>query len=117
MADQRRDRETVTRVINGWLRERGQRQRAKTFSQRHPARHRTRHGHRVPADFRYGGFSGKQIRMPAGWRTTGRIQTVKFFTVPDNGKSIAADAVAGRLDNGQRHGGRNRRINGISAQL
>ena len=55
--------------------------------------------------------------MPAGRRAPGRVQAVKFFTVPDDGKGVAADAVAGRLNNGQRHGGGNGRIDGVATQL
>ena len=66
MANQRRNRETVSRIVNGWLRQRGQRQRAETLCQCDPAGYRTGHGHGVPADFGYRRFSGKEIRMPAG---------------------------------------------------
>ena len=117
MANQRGDREAVARIVNGGLRQRGQRQRAETFRQRDPAGYRTRHGHRVPAYFRHSGFTGKQIRMPARRRTTGRVQTVQLFTVPDDGKGVAADPVAGRLNHRQRHRGGNGRIDGIPAQL
>ena len=68
MTNQRRDGKAVARVVNGRLRQRGQRQRAEALRQRDPAGYRSRHGHRVPANFRHCAFSGKQIRMPAGRR-------------------------------------------------
>ncbi|MNL32864.1 hypothetical protein D3C87_1547420 [compost metagenome] len=42
---------------------------------------------------------------------------MQFFTVPDDGKRIAANSVTGRLNDGERHGGCNRRVNGIAAEL
>ena len=117
MPNQRGDREAVARVVNGGLRQGGQRQRAEAFRQGDPAGYRPRHGHRVPADFGHRGFSGKQIRVPARRRTTGSVQAVQLFTVPDDSKGVAADAVAGRLDHRQRHGGGYGRINGIPPQL
>ena len=70
MPNQRGDREAVARVVNGRLRQGGQRQRSEAFRQGDPAGYRPRHGYRVPADFGYRGFSGKQIRVPARRRTT-----------------------------------------------
>ena len=117
MPNQRGDREAVARVVNGGLRQGGQRQRSEAFRQGDPAGYRPRHGYRVPADFGHRGFSGKQIRVPARRRTTGGVQAVQLFTVPDDSKGVAADAVAGRLDHRQRHGGGYGRIHGIPAQL
>ena len=42
---------------------------------------------------------------------------MKLFTVPDDGKGVAADPVAGRLNYRQRHRGGNGCIDGIAAQL
>ena len=42
---------------------------------------------------------------------------MKLFTVPDDGKGVAADPVAGRLNHRQRHRGGNGCIDGIAAQF
>ena len=113
--DQRRDRKTVARVVDGRLCQRGQRQGAEALRQRRPGRYRARHGDRFPADLRHAAAANEAPGMPGGRRAARRVQTMQPTAVPDDGEGVAADAVAGRLQHRQRHGGGDRRVHRVAA--
>ncbi len=84
------------------------------FSERsHPRAHRARHGHGIPAALRHRRHAFEAIERPARWRAAGRVEAVQLLAVPQDAERVAADAVARRLDHGQRDRGRERRIDGV----
>ena len=113
--DDRRDGETVAGIADGRRGQRRERQAAEAAPERDPAGDGARHGDAVPAARRHGAASGEARRRPGGGRPAGRVQPVQFLAVPEDGEGVAAEAAAGRLDHGQRHGGGKRRVDGVAA--
>ena len=85
------------------------------FGELHPCAHRARHGDRVPAALRHRRHAFEAFERPPGRRAAGGVQAVQLLAVPQDAERVAADAVARRLDDGQRDGGCERRIDGIAA--
>ena len=112
IGDDLRNRRAVTGVLNGRFEVHVHRLLAELVMQRVPAIDRARHRHGRGAEGRnllalheFVGFRLHVVQCRAQGRATGAIVAVELlrFRVPDDGKQIAADAVAGRLDQAE-HG-------------
>jgi hypothetical protein len=106
--------------VNGRLHQVGKRQLAKALAQRHPGRHRAGHGDGIDAPRgRRGGMgavlSAEVLRRPALRGAARGIQAMQLLSVPQDGKGVAAQAVADRLGDGDGGCGRNGRIDCIAA--
>ena len=73
------------------------------------------HGDGVPTQKRHRIESVKTLGFEGLGRATGRIQAVQPPARPDQGEGVGPDPVAGRLDDGQGHGGRNRSVDGVAS--
>ena len=59
----------------------------------------------------------QRLRGERGGRSAGSVQAVEPLAIPDERQRIAADAVRGRFDDGERDARRQRRIHSIAALL
>ena len=69
-----------------------------TLRERRPSGYGAGHGDGVPAGGGHGLTAGKAAQGPRLGRTAGAVQTLEVFAVPEDRKSVAADAVAGWFD-------------------
>ena len=109
------DDEAVGSVTDGRFEKIGKGEFAESAGEGGPDIHGAGHRHRIPAELRHAGPSGEAGWGPGTRRASGTIQAVQLLAVPDDGEGIAADAVAGRLDDGQGDRGRKGRIDRIAA--
>src|SRR6185295_876037 len=88
---------------------------AEFFGEIDPRTHRTRHRDRFPSARGHRVLSLEAIVAPARGRASRSVETVQLLAIPQNAERIAANTVAGRLDNRQRDRRRKYRVNGVAA--
>ena len=115
--DDRRHRVPVARIADGGLEQVRERQRAIALRQRGPSGNGAWDGDRFPPALRHRALAGVAGRRHRGGRAARCVETCESATVPDDREKVAAEAVAARLDDGQRDRGRERRVDGIAAAL
>ena len=108
------DVKAVRGVADGRLEQVVEGQAAEALRQCHPGADRSRRGDRLPALNGHGRVAGETFRRPGG-RSTSRCVQSEQAVFPDDGESVAADAVVARFHHGQRDGGGNRGIHRIAA--
>jgi hypothetical protein len=115
LGDNRRDEKSSAGVADGRLEQCLERQAAEPPVQRHPVRNRAGYGRGIPAGCGHRSQIGEASLSPARRRTAGGVESDERAAGGDNGEGVAADAVRHRLDDGQRHGGRDRCVDRIAA--
>ncbi len=113
--DRRRNGEALPRVADRRPEELAEGQPPEPLGQRRPGRHRARHRHALPAPLGHRRAPGEALRRPAGGRAARAVQAVERLPVPEDRKGVAADPVAGRLDDRQRDRRRHRRVDRVAA--
>ncbi len=113
LRDRRRHQKAVAAIGDRGLEQLLKRKLAELGVQLRPRRHRAGHGHRVPAE-RGNGVAAEVLRRPGRGGAAGGVQPVQPPAVPDDGKSVRADAVGHRLHHGQGDGGGDRGVHGAA---
>ncbi len=113
--DHRRQHEAVAGVADRRLGERGERQGAVALRERDPGGDRARHGDGVPAALRHRLVTLEIVGRPTGGRAARCVEALQLRAVPDDGEAVAAEPVAGRLDQRQHHGGGDDGVDRVAA--
>ena len=88
---------------------------AEFCGERDPLRHGTGHGHRIPAAVGHARQVAESLRRPGHRGTTAGVEPVQRLAIPDDRKTVSADAVHRGFDHRQRDRGSERCIDGVAA--
>ncbi len=110
-------REAVARIADRRHEQVAEGQGAIALRQRRPARNRAGNRDCFPAPFRYPLHPGITCGIRRRGSAARCIESDKLAPVPDDREQIAAETVAARLDDRERDGRCERRIDGVAAAL
>ena len=117
--DDRGDRESFLGQRRGRLEQLGERQSSEPRVEVGPRPYCPRDRHRRPAVPRHLGVTPRAqvLGPPSPAGPTRSVEAVQAVPVPHQREGVRTEPVAGRLDDGQRGGGRDRRIHRVAAAL